>query len=374
MARFLNAVQFVPTLGGTTDFVVSSAVQGFMTPALAGATTGVFKYRAESADLTQWEIGEGTYTTGTLTITRTTVMYNSLGTGSYPGQSGAGTKINFASPPNVGFVQAEQDTLGIDSFNGWTSAQKLQARLNVSAVLKGQIYGVQLSAAGASASFSITAGEAADSTGVDLLLLASAYTKTTSAWAVGTGNGGLDTGGAVTINTNYAVYLIKRPDTGVVDVIFSLNATTPTLPANYTLYRRIGWIRTDGSSQWWKFQQTGDYFQYGAAKIDYSAFAVGTSRALLTMSGPPNTIARMRVYAFNAASPGVLYIQPTYETDKPVMTLPASLYWEISNQGAAGHFDIQLDSLSQFAAESSIANCPTYAEIYGWIDTRGKDA
>lgn len=94
MAKFLNAVLFNPTLGGTTDFTVSAAVQGYMTPNAAGASNGaVYRYRAENATLTEWEIGYGTYNTGTGVLTRTVVLYNSLGTTA---------KINFTAAPNVG--------------------------------------------------------------------------------------------------------------------------------------------------------------------------------------------------------------------------------------------------------------------------------
>lgn len=133
MARFANSVLFTPVSSGTVDFVVSAEVAGYMTPALAGAPTGVYKYRAESTDLTQWEIGEGTYTSGTTTLTRDTVLYNSSGSGTAVGQSGAGTKINFTVAPSIGFVQAVEDTLGIDQTNSFTTTQKSQARLNISA-------------------------------------------------------------------------------------------------------------------------------------------------------------------------------------------------------------------------------------------------
>jgi len=140
LARFANSVMFTPAAGGTVDFVVSAAVVGYMTPALAGAPTGVYKYRAESNDLSQWEIGEGTYTSGTTTLTRTTVLYNSAGTGTATGQSGAGTKINFTNPPNVGIVQAVQDTLEIDNAGSFTAPQILQARANIGIPI-GQIPG-----------------------------------------------------------------------------------------------------------------------------------------------------------------------------------------------------------------------------------------
>jgi hypothetical protein len=76
--------------------------------------------------------------------------------------------------------------------------------------------------------------------------LTSAISKTTSSWAVGTGNGGLDTG-TITDDTFYYIHVIKRTDTNVVDVLFSLSRTAPTLPANYTKFRVIGAIKTTTS-------------------------------------------------------------------------------------------------------------------------------
>lgn len=131
MAKFANSVLFLPAAGGTADFTVSSAVPGFMTPTLAGMSSGTYKYRAESSDLGQWEIGEGAYDSGTGVLTRATVLYNSSGTGAASGQSGAGSKINFSAPPNVGVVQLVEDTLGVDQANSWTAAQKAQVKTNI---------------------------------------------------------------------------------------------------------------------------------------------------------------------------------------------------------------------------------------------------
>jgi hypothetical protein len=51
--------------------------------------------------------------------------------------------------------------------------------------------------------------------------VASAYTKTTGAWAVGSGNGGLDEG-SIGASACYHLYTIRRPDTGVTDYLISL--------------------------------------------------------------------------------------------------------------------------------------------------------
>src|SRR5439155_4649676 len=62
-----------------------------------------------------------------------------------------------------------------------------------------------------------------------LMSLTTAITKTTAAWTVGTGVGGLDTG-SVAASTWYHVYIIQRTDTGVVDGLLSTSASAPTMP------------------------------------------------------------------------------------------------------------------------------------------------
>src|SRR5882672_10812964 len=132
MAAWLNSCKFSATSTGTGDFVFASAVLGYQSPALAGAVnTRVYKYRAQSPDQTQWEEGEGAYTSASGTFARTTVLYNSSGTGTASGQSGAGTKINFSSVPQVAIVALKEDLISIEEANAFTTAQKLQARTNI---------------------------------------------------------------------------------------------------------------------------------------------------------------------------------------------------------------------------------------------------
>ncbi len=88
--------------------------------------------------------------------------------------------------------------------------------------LSNYISGLTLSTAGGSGTFGISAGVAADSTNAALMALPSAFTKTTGAWVVGTGNGSLDTG-SIANNTWYTIYEIQRTDTRLVDIICSTN-------------------------------------------------------------------------------------------------------------------------------------------------------
>lgn len=101
MASLVNNCLFNPTTGGTTDWTVSTAVTGYMTPSAAGAINGAtYKYRAESSDLTQWEYGQGVWNATTGVLSRTSVLQNSAGTTS---------KINFTAAPFVGIVHGKED-------------------------------------------------------------------------------------------------------------------------------------------------------------------------------------------------------------------------------------------------------------------------
>jgi hypothetical protein len=129
---------------------------------------------------------------------------------------------------------------------------------------RGLIYGLLLSnnVANAATQIDIAPGSARASSNLYDLALASAMTKRLDAvWAVGTGNGGLDTG-TVAASTSYHVHLIRRDSDGLVDALFSTSATSPVLPTGWSNRRRIGAIVTNSSSQIRGFRQIDDWFHY----------------------------------------------------------------------------------------------------------------
>lgn len=105
----------------------------------------------------------------------------------------------------------------------------------------------------------ITIGMCRDSTNVEIVTLATNITKRIdTVWSVGNDAGGLDTG-SVAAATIYAVWLIKRSDTGVVDALFSASTTAPTMPANYDYKRFIGYVWTlDGAATIKPFVMNGN--------------------------------------------------------------------------------------------------------------------
>ncbi len=154
--------------------------------------------------------------------------------------------------------------------------------------VKGFLWGLTTSRDGGDVSndVNVEAGAAVDGTGAVYMNLSSEITKRADAsWAVGDDQGGDD--GTVANNDWNFVHLIYRSDTGVVDVLLSNSATSPTLPTNYDYSRRIGsFYRDSGVNVEWT--QHGDVFMCAASSTDLFLSIVGTaSRTLREVPGLP---------------------------------------------------------------------------------------
>jgi hypothetical protein len=139
-----------------------------------------------------------------------------------------------------------------------TNAQTDTARAVVPANLfypTGHLYGLALTtAADAANDITMAVGTARDATDTYNMNLASSLTKQLDvAWALGTNAGGLDTGAVG--NNRYAIWLIGRSDTGVIDWLYSLSFTAPTMPANYDFKLLVGEVTrtaaTNGAPIWY---------------------------------------------------------------------------------------------------------------------------
>lgn len=182
----------------------------------------------------------------------------------------------------------------------------LMQKLNESRM--GYIYGLNLShGADTDHDISVASGIARDGADADDMILTSALTKQAdSVWSVGSAAGGMASGESLPTSGTIHVWLIKRSDTGVVDVMFNNNAATglsPALPPGYGYKRRIGSYRTDASAN----ILNGDYcgngnnrrFIYDAPVWDINVNNPGTSAVLASLSVPAgikvNAIIRGRV-------------------------------------------------------------------------------
>jgi hypothetical protein len=103
MAFRLDAAVFLAAAGGTGSFTVSSAITGYQTPAAAGAVDArTYRYRAQSNDLSQWEIGTATASSSGTVFSRTVLASSTGGT------------VNFSSAPTVAITVIAAD-LGVYS-------------------------------------------------------------------------------------------------------------------------------------------------------------------------------------------------------------------------------------------------------------------
>ncbi len=290
----------------------------------------------------------------------------------------AGTAIKKAT------VSSLTSAAGVSSIAGNIGAFTLGAGLTNStnallvdpSFMRGYLGGLTLSGGG-STTLTINAGVACSDDFTTLMKLPSNYTKTFAAWAVGSAQGGLDTG-AIAGTTLYHVYVIERPDTGVVDIAISASATTVTtggnIPAAYTKQRRIGSIRTDATPNILAFTQTGDEFILAASLQDISTSTLTTSSSTFGTSGPPNSELLFRA-AFSVASgtPAVV-IRSLLENDV-APSLASGLVTQILNGSTGvggGHLRVRLNGSSQLAARSSAASTTLTVQTYGWVDTRGR--
>lgn len=126
------------------------------------------------------------------------------------------------------------------------------------------------------------------------------------------GKGGLDTG-TEAASTWYAVHIIG--DTAEVnspDVLLSLSRTAPTLPAGYDVFRHVGWVRNDASSNFVAFFEVGigkNRFHYiNAARGNFNPLTDGGATTMTTValaSYIPPTAVEVRLNArFEPASNG----------------------------------------------------------------------
>lgn len=245
---------------------------------------------------------------------------------------------------------------------------------------RGHITGLTLSnnVSDASNDIDIATGSAGSDGATSVLMtLASGITKRIdAAWAVGTNQGGLDTG-SVTLNTYYYVWLIRRSDTGVVDVLLSASATSPTMPTSYDQKRRIGWLLTNASSQIIGFVQQGDEFLYKVPITGYNNSNPGTSAVVTGLDVPPIPVTAIYSLTVRDGSPAAgtfILITATTQTD----TAPTSSLYDMRLDDAVTSIATThrrtptTTRQVRFRLSNSDAGIQALVLTHGCVDDRGR--
>lgn len=257
---------------------------------------------------------------GTNTITATSATLTAYASGNYlfvPANTNTGAvtlNINSLGAKNVysgGLVcvggELKANVPVIVSYDG---TKFNVANSQTGAFVQKHIAGLVISNNGSDAvnDIDISAGSCRDAGNAYNMVLAASLTKQLdAAWAVGTNQGGLDTGAIA--NADYYVWLIARSDTGVVDALFSLSSTAPTMPSNYDYKRLIGWIKRSGATivAFTAYETGGGGLEYlwSSPTLDVSlANTLTTSRRTDAVKVPLNfsTSAILNVSIFDGAS------------------------------------------------------------------------
>lgn len=220
----------------------------------------------------------------------------------------------------------------------------------------------------------IAAGSARDATNAENMILASAITKRLDAtWAVGTNQGMLDTG--TVGNNTYHLWLIKRSDTGVVDVLASLSASSPTMPANYD-YKAYMWpiVRSGGSNV--AFTQNGRRFDLTTTVLYSTGADPGTSRITATLSGIPTGIVLIAVVQAGLNGNGtntLMTVRPLTETDAAPSLTAAPFFdvqaYNIGNATFSNEMQVRTNTSAQVAVRLSTSGGGRIGYVLqkGWI-------
>jgi hypothetical protein len=266
------------------------------------------------------------------------------------------------------------------------STIKQPASLSVTGVgvlLRNYLSGFQLSndVGDLNNDISITPGMATDATNVGTFGIDSTVTKQLDvAWSPGDHAGGLDTGTKAN-STWYYIFAINRPDINVTDYCFSINSVIPTfvtnIPVEYSLYRRIGQVRTNSSGNITGFIQYGDMFTWKSQFAIYSGSTFSGTLVACNTAIPPLNVPPVGIF-------GVMLTGAVSETNFLMIMDPAmddvlsgfTLWVGNTNAGiyvGSTEAQVRVDSLARVKMLNALDGRAMALYVKGYIDIRGKN-
>lgn len=214
----------------------------------------------------------------------------------------------------------------------------------------------------------IAAGGAMDATGAYWMTGAALTKQSDAAWAVGTGAGALDTGAVG--NSDYHIWVIARSDTGVIDYLFSLSSTAPTMPTNYDFKRLIGWFKRVGGTivafHTYETEGGGIEMNWDSPTLDVNlAATLGTARRTDPVKVPLNfsTKANLNIEIDDAGTTIAAYIYCPDQTDLAPSSTAAPLATVINSTTTVAAFAnvvVRTSAAGLIAARASTSTVDNY--------------
>lgn len=226
----------------------------------------------------------------------------------------------------------------------------------------------------------IALGSVTDSHGAELLHLGATLTKRLdAAWAVGTGNGGLDTGSIA--DTTYHVWLIMRSDTRVTDALFSTSASAPTMPTGYDFKAYLGSVIRD-SGAIVGVTRRGDDVLLKTPEVMYNTANPGTAAVLVTTRAPAGIVVDAIVSVSVrdttvGADTGLLVTSPDQTDTAPNANLCDLVILNSSGTvgSDSGRFRIRTNTAREirFRLSASTADHTVVVVSHGWAEPLGRE-
>ena len=322
---------------------------------LADGDTCYYVIKHDSGN--QWETGIGTYNSGD-TLTRSVVKYS----------SNSDLVVDLSAGTKLVFIDATYDSL-IDMTR-----------------VGNYLQGAELSNNSGTPNtvIDVSDGWVMNSTNTFLMTIASTnkVLQSSGAWSANAAGNGLDTGARAN-STWYHVFVIAKAGGYLPDVLFSTSVDSPTMPSGYTLKRRIGSIRTNGSGNIIKFWQYRDEFTWDVPVADVTATTPGSSAVTRTLTVPTGLKVKANVSVACTSTTTADVIGGVYLSDLDSTDTASSVnvfnpiygYHEgVANfqYSAVGYCwtntSAQIRSRCQLAGGASSV---LYINTNGWIDRRG---
>jgi hypothetical protein len=189
------------------------------------------------------------------------------------------------------------------------------------------------------------------------------------------GANGLDAG-SLAGNAWYHAFAIARPGGAAVARLASASFAAPVLPAGYTLKRRLGSFRTDGSGHVQPFTQVGDEFIWANPVTDYNG-QPGTTPFLQALSVPPGLKVKATIRAVGTIAGGLWSVLVTSPDEVPGASRGIVGNASLGNENgaiAAGTLAVWTDTSRQVRLVAENGGADLALATCGWVDRRGRDA
>lgn len=228
---------------------------------------------------------------------------------------------------------------------------------------------------------SVGAGAARDSLDAVNIRITSALRgilQAAGSWAAGDNQNKLDAGARAN-STTYHVFLIRKVSDGSGDILFSLSATSPTMPGGYSGFRRIGRIATDGSGNIRAFKDRGNgHFDWVTPIIEVTATGVANGTSLLTLTGLGGVGVRARINMLVSGDGVSMRATATDVTDASIgstaTTYIGGIIGETSagSDSGAGEVEVFTDTSGQIRIRflTSSGNVSYRVLTMGWEEVR----